>query len=72
MAPAGDAHPARAIAVTVADTATLGFTVHAGNRIVACGRRALSADGTVMTIEMSTVSDGESPQRTFELWKKIE
>jgi len=59
------------ISVSIIDRLTSTFTVKVDHVIVACGRRTLNANGTVLTIETWQVGNGEA-QRTFEWWEKAD
>jgi hypothetical protein len=66
----GNGRPSRAIAVTIIDNLTSAFVIKKDGIVVACGRRMISPDTRVMTIETWTPADGEERRRTFEFWER--
>jgi hypothetical protein len=64
------AEPARTIAAAVGPGETVEFAIKEAEAAIACGRRSVSPDGNLMTIETWTVQPDGASQRTREVWRK--
>ena len=61
---------ARTIALTPVDELTVMFVVKGDGIVRQCGRRHISGDGAVLTIETSTEHESGRAQRTTEVWTR--